>query len=1112
MSPVLSSAVRAALATTVVALAAASPGAAAPGYLRYPDISADRIVFFAEGDLWTVPISGGLATRLTSAIGLEYFPHFSPDGATVAFTGQYDGNRDVYVVPVTGGEPRRLTWHPGSDEVLGWTPDGKEILFRSTRDMPHGDWRVYAVRPEGGDPRLLPAGRATRLAIDPDSGAWAINRTDRERATWKRYRGGTAPDIWVGHPGQADFRNVTASFQGYDMMPMWHGGRIYFASDQGGTLELWSMNPDGSDRRRLTDHGNWDLRYPEIGNGRIVYMIAGDIGLYDIATGQDQRLSIDLPSERVSTRERYPDATKYLTEFDLSPDGERLAIVARGEIFSVPAKKGVTLAVTSGSGARERGAAFDPDGKRIFYITDAPGEEELRSIDAWGRGTPSVVIPAGKSGWHFGPAPSPDGKWVAWADQTQTLYVAPAKGGSPKKIDQSEQAEIRSYVWSLDGRYLAYVKAPRTEFSSILIWDSKDGSVHRITGDSTIDYSPAWDPDGRWLAFLSDRTVNPVLDTARDFQNIDVLTTKPYLVLLKADGKNPFDDQKGLPGGEVGGDKEGKKKGKKDGEKGGDDEKKKPEPVVIDWDGIERRVVEVPVDAGILGGLGATSTHLYWFSRDVQGIAGDGDDDGEDTPEASLQMFDLEEKEEKTVAEGVSSYDLEPTAGKIAFMKKKGEIYVIDAGEEAGEKLEKSAVSLDDVVIELDPREEWRQMYFEGWRNMRDFHWTPDMASVNWTEVRDRYATLLPRLAIRDDLRDLMGEVIGELATSHTYVYGGDQGAEAKGVPTGLLGGRFQREGSAYKILQIYRGDVADLDRAPLDAPGVNVREGEYIVSVNHRPLPAGLPLEASFANLAGRHVVLGIAKGADGKGARDVVVTPAASDTRFVYIDWVRSNREKVLAATHGRVGYIHIPDMGSGGLIEFNRWFYPQLDKEAMVVDCRWNRGGFVSQMLLERFRRKVDSWDRARGGGVFSYPYRTLNGPFVVLLNEQAGSDGDIFPYACQYEGLAPVIGVRSWGGVVGIRGDKALVDGGSLTQPEYAWWDPKRGWSIENHGVDPDIEVVNYPQDEARGIDSQLDRGIQEVMKRLEENPPQKPTFRGTIPDKSREGFRQRELGQ
>lgn len=1099
-----------ALVTLAILLAPTHDAPAATGYLRYPDVHRDRLVFCAEGDLWVTPAQGGLATHLTSHPGQEYFPRFSPDGTMIAFTGIYDGNVDAFVMPSLGGEPVRLTWAPGADEVLGWTPEG-DILFRSRRDSPHTDWQPYAVSPRGGDARLMPTGRASRLSIDPESGMWAINRTDRERATWKRYRGGTQAEIWVGRP-DGEFKKVT-DFTGHDMMPMWHGGRIWFLCDEGGTQEVWSMFPDGSDRTRHTHHGNWDARYAEMGEGgRIVYQLAGDIGLYDIASGQDRRLVIELPSESILTRERYPDASKFLTEFDLSPKGDRLAIVARGEVFSVPVEEGVTLCLTSGSGARERGAAYGAEGDRLYLVSDETGEEEIRAIDANGRAGATRVKPAGESGWHFAPAPSPDGSRVAWADEDFTLWVAPAKGGTAKKVDRSEQEEIREYAWSPDGRFLAYTKSPRTDFRSIFVWDSKDASTHRVTGDETIDFSPTWDPDGRWLAFLSRRVVNPVVDDGRDFQNLDIADTKPYLVLLRADARSPFEDGASLPGQEDAEKKDEKEdsdkakggKGKK-GDKGAD--KKKAEPVKIDWEGLGRRVVDVPVDPGMYRGLGATASHLYWFSGPVRGIAETYDED-EPSP-TNLVSFDLEEEEEKVFAKGVTAYDVEPGAEKIAFQKKKGEIFVVEADAEAPEDLEDSTVSLADVVIDLHPRDEWRQMYYEGWRNMRDFHWTPDFAGVDWKEVRDRYASLIPRLAIRDDLRDLLGEVIGELATSHTYVYGGDPGIESKSVPTGLLGARVTRVGSAYRITKVLRGDPADLDRSALEEPGVNVREGEFIVAVNRRPFPPDRPFEAAFANLAERRVLLTVAKDAKGGGARDVVVTTIADDTRLRYIDWVRTNREAVLAATNGRVGYIHLPDMGSDGLVEFNRWFYPQLDKEAMIVDCRWNGGGYVSQMLVERLRRKVVSWDRSRGGGVYSYPYRTLRGPFIVLTNEQAGSDGDIFPYVCQYEGLAKVLGERSWGGVVGIRSDKPLVDGGMLTQPEYAWWDERRGWAMENHGVDPDIVVVETPQDAAQARDVQLQRGVEEILRELAASPAKAPTFAGEIPNKSRAGFLERE---
>jgi tricorn protease len=1095
-----------------ILLAAASNAQAANGYLRYPDLHGNQVVFCTEGDLWISSVDGGESRRLTTHPGAEYFPHFSPDGKSIAFTAQYDGNFDVYVVPAEGGGPKRLTWHPSVDEVTGWTPDGKEILFRSGRAHAHGNWMMYAIAPNGSEPRLLPLDRASRLAIDPDTGMYAFTITDRERATWKRYRGGTSQDIWVGNPKKADFKKVT-DFPGPDAFPSWHDGRIFFLSDEGGTGNIWSMMPDGSDRRRLTDANDWDIRWPNMApDGRIVYMLEGDIYLFDPETKRDSRLPIAVASENVLTRRRYPKPEEYITWFDLSPKGDRVAIVTRGEIFSVPVKKGITLPISGGSGARESWASFDSESKKLIYVSDVSREEAIYSIDAWGRGEAKVLKRPGETGWHFPPLPSPDGKWIAYADQTQTLFVMPAAGGTPRKVDRSDQAEIRQYSWSPDGRYLAYRKFPRTEFSSIWIFDTKSNEKHAVTTGTTNDYEPTWDPDGRYLYFLSDRTLNPVLDN-RDFQNVELQSSKPYLVVLQKDGKNPFAKTEGAPPSDSKDEKEKKKekdkKAKKDDDKD-KDEKEKTEPVRIDFDGLTERVVEVPVDAGIYWGLQATDSHLYFVQNPVRGLA---DDEGEDEGGAggTLKMFDIEEEEEKDFAEGVTAFDLEAKAEKIAFQKKKGNIYVVKTGSAPEDKdLDDAKLSLEDVVIELDPREEWEQIYYEAWRHMRDFYWNAQMSDVDWKDVRDRYATLLPRIATREELGDVLGEVIGELATSHTYRWGGDSGVKPTTVATGLLGADVKREGDHFKVVRIYRGDPADLDRSPLSEPGVNVREGDYLIAINHRPFAKDLPFEANFEGLADKEVLLTVNTKGSAGGAKDVVVTPLTSESRLRYIDWVRGRREYVAEKTGGKIGYVHLPNMGTQGLVEFNRWFYPQLDKEGMIVDCRYNGGGFVSQMILERFRRKVVSFDRSRGGGIYSYPYRTLNGPFVVVTNEQAGSDGDIFPYAVQMEKLAPVIGTRSWGGVVGIRDDKRLVDGGHLTQPEYAWWDPVRGWAMENQGVTPDIEVANLPQDAAKGIDTQMDRAIKEVLMLHAQNPPIKAAF-GPEPPKSRAAFREREMG-
>jgi tricorn protease len=1091
------------LLTLAAALCGSSMAIARTGYYQFPDLHGHAIVFAAEGDLWTVADTGGTARRLTTHAGSEYFPRYSPDGRSIAFTGEYGGNRDVYVIPAEGGEPRRLTWHPDPDEVIDWTPDGKTIMFRgrATNDTTSGfEWHLFTVPVVGGDPEQLPLGWAGRIAIDPETKRWAFNRSSVEFRTWKRYRGGTAPSIWVGDPDKRDFKQIT-KVPGAAAFPMWSGGRICFLSDQGGTGNLWSMKPDGGDQKRETRFTDWDVRWPSVGpDGRIVFSLGGDLHVYQPGTGKDARLAIDIPSERQLARVRYPNAEKTATSFELSPDGDRLAVVTRGEIISVAVKDGVTLPITRGSAARERGASFSGDGKRLVYITDATGEEELRTIDAWGRGQARVVRPAGKTGWHFPPVGSPDGKWLAYADQTQTLYVLRAAGGQPRTVDHSAQSEISDYVWSPDGRYLAYALALPTDYSTVRLFDTVTGKVTSITGPATNDHSPTWDPEGRYLYFLSDRAANPVVDR-RDEENVEIRTTRPFLVVLQRDGKNPFANTSGMPPrpGEA-----DRKPGDKQPGDGAKQPGKQPaKPIRIDVDGLADRYVAFPVPVGSYGALAATANTVFYLSAPVRGMA---EAQGDGSPELSLVAFDLDKRKAKPFLEDITRFRL---AGDKLAIQKKTDLFVVDAGKPPSpEELADQKVPLSSMSVELAPQDEWRQIFDETWRLMRDFYWDANMGGVDWRAQRDRYRTLLPRLGTRGELNDLLGELIGELATSHTYISGGDPGAEVPQVTTGLLGIDVVRKGAAFEVARIYRGDPADGVRSPLDEPGVDVRARSFLLAVNHRPFAPGQPFLAAFENLADKDVVLTVNTRPDPNGARDVVVHLLGSERRLRYVDWVRRNREYVAQKTGGKVGYIHLPDMGSAGLIAFDTWFYPQIDKQALIIDVRWNGGGFVSQRILERMRRKVVAVFHGRGGATSTYPVRSVDGPFVVLTNEYAGSDGDIFPTVVQLDKLAPVIGMRSWGGVVGIRGDKPLVDGGLPTQPEFAFWDPTHRWGTENRGVIPDIEVQNLPQDVVRAVDTQLDRGLTEVGRLMVQHPAPRRDF-GQVPDRSRKAFEQRE---
>jgi tricorn protease len=1087
------------------------------GYYRTPDLAGGDVVFTAEGDLWLAPITGGEARRITGHPGDERSAHFSPDGKRIAFTGEYDGNTDVFVMPASGGEPKRLTFHPGQDDCVGFTPDGRSVIIRSQRTDPNSVWRLYTVPVDGGDATEIPVGWASRLDVDPLTGRYAFTRLGRENATWKRYRGGSADDIWVGDPKTGKYAAIT-TFTGPDSYPMWSGDRLFFLSDQGGTANLWSMKADGTDRKRLTSlDSSFDARNPSMSpDGRIVFGYGGEIWLYDPKGGETKKIAIDLPGERRLARTRYTDAGDHLDWFELAPDADRLIVGARGELFSVPAKPGVTLPITRGSGARESYGWFSPDGKRVCYVTDQSGEEAIASADAWGRGDTKIMVPAGKSGWHFPPQWAPDGKRVAWSDETFSLYVAGIDGGTPTLVDKAEQAEIREYTWSPDGRFLAYTMVDRRNMSGVWVFDTQNGQKHRIAGTSTEASAAAWDPDGRYLYFLSSRRTNPVMGI-RDFSAVLAPETEVFAVLLRPDVPNPFADNQGVPPAPQNlqataekKKKDKKKKDKKEEEKLLEPTEKPVTPVVIDWTGLDDRIVKFPLDPGNYWALAATSTKVFVAESAWKGMNETKGDDG-----GSILRFDLEDKEGSTWLTGTSAFTVQAKANKMA-VEKDGALYLVDTN--GGGSLDER-VDLSGAVIEVDPREEWRQIYLEAWRFERDFFWSPDMGGVDWNAVRERYAALLPRLATRYDLVDLIGEMIGELGTSHTYVWGGDRGVDIGWTNAGLLGaelarvplapspGSATRPASAVRITRILRADPADGVASPLLEPGTNVHDGDFVVAVNHQPIRPDVPFDAMLQGLAGKRVLLTVNASASLQGAREVAVTPLGDDAALRHADWVRRNREYVASKTGGKIGYLHVPDMGAGGLVAFETWLYPQSDKEGLVVDVRWNRGGFVSQLLLEKLRRPILGWDRGRGGSLDPYPYAQRRGPFVVLTNEFAGSDGDIFPKAVQVEGLAPVIGVRSWGGVIGIRMDKPLVDGGALSQPEYAYWFRKGGWSVENHGVDPDIAVQWSPEDVANGVDTQLDRAIQEVVKLRDANPPPKPPGADDLPPKkSRDAYK------
>lgn len=1082
------------LSCVVTCLFASLANAGVTGYYRFPTIHGDTIVFSCEGDLWRVPVSGGAAVRMTTDPGNEGFPRFSPDGKLIAFSGQYDGNVDAYVMDADGGNIRRLSYHPDADEVVGWTPDSAAVVFRSQRQSPHRDYYLYKVPVSGGYPELINIGPAASVAFSPDGKQLAFNRLTREFRNWKRYTGGTAEEIWFGDLTTQQFKPLT-NWVGTDRHPMWHNGRVYFLSDRSGRMNIHSCKPDGSDVQQHTAHKDYDARWPDIDGGQIVYMHAGDLYVLNVDSGENKRVDIALPTDRILQRPRFENAAKTLDGYTLSPDGKSLALSSRGELWVSPTKDGRVISLTNFSPSRERGPAFSPDGKKVVAITDQTGEQELAVFDVSGKTEPKVLT-RGQRGWIFEPTWSPDGKWLAYADLTMSVMLVDAESGQIRRVDGSEVGEIREYAFSPDGKWLAYAKLEPTNFNSIYLYNIETQQIVPVTTPFTNDTTPAWDPDGKYLYFLSHRHLNPVLGDI-DMQHIVIRDIKPCVVILAADGVSPLlpDEVKKLAGKGEEADKD--KDDKKDDDKS--DAPKLPN-VKIDVAGIQQRVVELPVDADNYAGLSAAKGKVFYVSFPTTGLMDDTWPEEPDSSNNVLHVFDFDDKKDEVFIKGIKDYTLTPDGKRIAW-RAKDEILVADAGSKPGDEIDEK-VDPSSLRLKVQPEQEWAQIFNEAWRLQRDFYWAENMANIDWPAMKEKYGKLLPRISTRDELNDLIGELIAELGTSHTYVFGGDS-RHGKSVGVGVLGADLQpdEKADAYRFVRVLRPESWETGiEAPLTMSHANVKDGDYLFAINGQKVSAKDNIYEALADLPGEMVLLTVGGKPDRSDARDIEIETLRSEKELRYRDWCRQNREWVLAKSNGRVGYFHLPDMMGDGLTAFIRGFYPQAQLDGMIVDARYNRGGFVSQMLIERLARKPYAYFKPRRGQIESLPVRTHAGAKCVLINELSGSDGDIFPQSFKLKGLGPVIGMRSWGGVVGIRGDKRFIDGGLSTQPEFAFFAPQLGWDLENHGVDPDIEVVYRPEDYIAGRDPQLERGLASILEQLEANPVKKPTI-PEPPDKS-----------
>ncbi len=1080
---------RLAAAAALVALAALwgprRASAAEGRLLRFPHVSMDQVTFVYANDIWVAPRGGGLATKITSHEGQEWFPRFSPDGAWIAFTGDYDGNREVYVVPSTGGEPARLTYSPdigdgiaermGPDNaVLGWTPDGR-VIYRSRRDQ----WNAFMGRPwvaspTGGLPEPLPIPYGGLLSFSPDGAKVAYNPTWREFRTWKRYRGGMAQDIWVIDLASHESERIT-DFEGVDDFPMWHGDTIYYLSDQGGRANLYAYDTRAKRARRLTDVANYDIKWPSLGPDAIAYEQGGRIFTFDIATGATTEIRIEVPSDKILVRPRFVPLGESIEEFSLSPDGKRALFVARGEVITVPAKDGEPRNLTQTSGARERWATWSPDGKRVAYVSDASGEQEITVRSQDGKGEATRVTTDGACA-RFALVWSPDSKRLLFADKNLRLFWVDVEARRTTFIDSADTWEIRDYSWSPDSRWVAYAKPSGNLFYSIFLYNIGTRAITRVTTDFTQDYEPVFDPDGKYLYFLSDRDWNATL-AGYESNFVYARRARPYAVTLRADLPSPF-EPKSDEAGKNGDDEEENGKNGDEGENGKKKSKKakKPaEPTKIDLAGIGDRIAGFPVDPGEYGGLRAVSGKVLWLSSPTGTLT------GKPPGKTSLRIYDLDDREEKEVLAPVDAYDV-AAEGKKLIVESDDKYHILDVKPE--QKAEK-ALKLAGLEMLLDPRAEWRQILDDAWRLERDYFYAPNMHGVDWPALRERYAALLPHVAHRVDLTYLLGEMLGELGVGHSYV-GGGEGPKPERVKIGLLGADLEadRASGRYRIARILEGQNWDSHRrSPLTEPGLNVKVGDYVLAIDGKPLRAPTDPGSHLWNRAGKQTTLVVNARPTETGSREITVVPIDFDSGLRYWNWVEANRRYVEEHSNGRIGYVHLPNMGGDGLNEFGKTFYPQARKEGLIVDVRWNGGGFVSEMIIERLRRVLGSLAASRNGADFTYPDAVHIGPKVCLLNQWSASDGDYFPYHFRGYGLGTLVGKRSWGGVVGIRGGGNLVDGGFVTIPEFGAYGLDSKWIIENHGVDPDIEVENVTKDVIAGKDAQLDRAIALIMEEL-----------------------------
>jgi tricorn protease len=1060
---------------------------------RYPDVSATHITFVYAGDIWVVPKQGGMALRLSSPQGEEMFPRFSPDGSHIAFSANYDGNTDVYVVPALGGDPVRLTHHPMEDRLIDWHPDGKRLLFASGRESGRQRYsQFFLVGLSGGLPEKLPVPYGEFGAFSADGRELAYMPQSRDFRTWKRYRGGWMPDIWVFDLQTFAAKNVTASASN-DAHPMWHGDMLYFLSDRGANERhnLWAWNRASDELRQVTHFADFDIAFPAIGPGDIVFQAGGRLYLMELATEKVSEVAVHVVTDRATLKPRIEKVASLLQSASVSPTGKRAAFEARGDIFSVPAEHGPVMNLTRTSGVAERYPRWSPDGKTLAYWTDRRGEYQLAFRPADGSGAEEVVTSLGP-GFRYAPHWSPDSRKVAFIDQAMRVHLYDIDRGQVEQIDQSavwlSHGALNGFrfQWSPDSRWLAYARPVAERNSAVFLYDTRDGRLHQVTSGYFSDSQPTFDPDGKYLFYASSRNFEPVysaFDNTWSYPNATRLVAVP----LRLDVPSPIAQRNDVEGESK---RDESEKKPQDSEKAGGEAGagQKPDekttlapgqsaPVGIVLEGFEARGVILPPKAGNYQGLQAVKGKLLYRRLPRTGS-------GEE--KSAVVYYDLAEREEKTVLDDTDGFEVTADGQRILAVKER-RFAVLEV--KPNQKIEKPMRTAEMEAL-VDPTAEWRQMFADAYRLQRDYFYDADMHGVDWDRMRDQYGALIDDAVTRWDVNFVLGEFIGELNASHTYRGGGDQEqAPRRGV--GMLGIDWEVSNGAYRVRHIVRGGPWDADvRSPLAEPGIGVSEGDYVLAVNGMPLDIARDPWAAFQGLADQPAVLTVNSRPTTEGSRQVVVKCLGDETELRFRQWIEERRRRVDEATNGRAGYIYVQSTGVDAQNEMVRQFMAQWTKEGMIIDERFNSGGQIPDRFVELLNRPALSYWATRDGESQQWPPVSHVGAKVMLINGWSGSGGDAFPFYFREANVGPLIGTRTWGGLIGISGAPTLVDGGSVTVPTFRMYDVRGEWFPEGHGVEPDIQVEEDPSQLANGVDPQLERGIEEVMRLMAEQP-QKP---------------------